>query len=63
MITPVSDSFSDLLPFTCPETEMTEDELNVLMYFIFCAENQSAIEEIIVVNPILICWYFSIWNC
>lgn len=34
-----------------------------LMYFIFCAENQSAIEEIIVVNPILICWYFSIWNC
>lgn len=65
MITPVSDSFSDLLPFTCPETEMTEDELNVpvLRYFIFCAENQSAIEEIIVVNPILICWYFSIWNC
>lgn len=63
VITPVSDSFSDLLPFTCPETEMTEDELNVLRYFIFCAENQSAIEEIIVVNPILICWYFSIWNC
>lgn len=63
VITPVSDSFSDLLPFTCPETEMTEDELNVLRYFIFCVENQSAIEEIIVVNPILICWYFSIWNC
>lgn len=40
---------------------MTEDELNVLRYFIFCAENQSAIEEKIVVNPILICWYFSIW--
>lgn len=31
VITPVSDSFSDLLPFTCPETEMTEDELNVLI--------------------------------
>lgn len=62
MIIFVFDFFFDLLLFICFEIEMIEDEFNVLRYFIFCVE-KSVIEEIIVVNLILICWYFLIWNC